>query len=462
MSKLRLLMVSFAGYLLLASISVYGDDDRVSTATSFVKGDIFVAATVMNNPDDDHAGTGRIFQYDADLKLKGVLWIEGTTHKLGALTFAPDGVLWGFAPISWNVIEVGPDARQLPMRAFAPRTLNSVVFGPDGNLYFGEHLIGSQRKIAFNTTTFNYMPGTEKIGDGNLFKFSPDGRLLEEYSLESDGGMAGIHGNSSMVLVDNGQRAIYLSETGKRIMQFDLVNHRQLPDLAAFDPENGDPPMVLFMVQMADGRLAIATGNKIALLDSTSGEKIDEIDLPQAGWAAMTPSIDKNHLLIGNFFTGEFIKLNIDNGEIVARNNIGEERSLSGIAQFAGYGSIAADRYEAIIRESERAFMARDIEGAIRNLDENYVMYEISEAGPEERISGKENVRRTLGQFFDSNTSWVDSEVDKWGLLDNILVQVEYDSFETEDGLKTIPTLVVFEHRDGKRWREWRFRPRDR
>ena len=44
-----------------------------------------------------HAGTGRILQYDNDLNLKGVLWVEGTTHKIGGLNFAPDGVLWAMA-----------------------------------------------------------------------------------------------------------------------------------------------------------------------------------------------------------------------------------------------------------------------------------------------------------------------------------------------------------------------------
>jgi hypothetical protein len=41
-------------------------------------------------------------------------------------------------------------------------------------------------------------------------------------------------------------------------------------------------------------------------------------------------------------------------------------------------------------------------------------------------------------------------------------VQVEYGSFETEEKLKTIPTLVLVEFRDGKRWREWCRRPQDR
>ena len=42
------------------------------------KSDILVGATLLNNPEDDHAGPGRIIQYDSDLNLKGVLWTENT------------------------------------------------------------------------------------------------------------------------------------------------------------------------------------------------------------------------------------------------------------------------------------------------------------------------------------------------------------------------------------------------
>ena len=52
------------------------DEARVSTAQPFVEGDIWVAATLMNDPDDDHRGVGRLLQYDADFNLKGELWID--------------------------------------------------------------------------------------------------------------------------------------------------------------------------------------------------------------------------------------------------------------------------------------------------------------------------------------------------------------------------------------------------
>lgn len=62
----------------------------------FVPGDLFVGATLLNDPDDDHAGRGRILQYAADLSLKGTLFLERTTHLVGGLKFDPQGELWAF------------------------------------------------------------------------------------------------------------------------------------------------------------------------------------------------------------------------------------------------------------------------------------------------------------------------------------------------------------------------------
>jgi hypothetical protein len=446
------------------------DEARVSTAQPFAKGDIWVAATLMNDPDDDHRGVGRLLQYDADFNLKGELWIDDTTHKLGGLKFGPDGNLWAFAQQSWQVVEVGLDGQQKPMRKFADRTFSTVTFGPDNSLYFGEHLVGDQLKIPYNTTVFQYMPYTQRIGDGNIFKFSADGRLLQEYPVDTHGGMAGIHGVTNTVLADNGTRMIYCSETGNRVMQYDLINRKQLPDLRVFDASRGDPAFVLFMSDLPDGTLILGTGADLLLMDPNTGETLKTINMPDSGWAAVSPAIEAGHVLAGNFFTGEFVKLRLADSRIVATGSIGEQRSLSGIAQFPGLTSaIAAQHardlnnpYRDVIASSEAAFMVRDLDGAIENLDEDYVLYDIREDGAQARMRGKESVRAILGEFFTSNTSWVDSEVERLTLIENILVQVEYDTYETPEGVRTVPTLVVFEHRDGKRWREWRFSPQAR
>lgn len=331
-SALRFLLSA----MLFASGAVAADAARVSTSQPFAPGDVWVAATVMDVPDDDHAGTGRLLQFDADLNPKGVLWIDGTTHKIGGLTFGPDGTLWGSAPISWQVIEIGTDGKQKPLRSFARRPFSSVTFAPDGTFFFGEHMVGEKTSIPMATTSFSYLPGERVIGHGNIYHFAADGALLHEYDADTHGGVVGIHGVTSTVLTDDGKRMIYISETGNRVMQYDLANERQLPDLVDFGATDGGPPMVLVMSQMPEGELVIGTGGSVVFVDQHSGDITNEIEFDTPGWAAVAPSTDAGHLLLGNFFTGEFIKLRVADGEVVARNTIGENNSLSGIAQYPG------------------------------------------------------------------------------------------------------------------------------
>lgn len=310
-------------------------DDLVSTFQPFAPGDIFVAATIMDVPTDDHMGTGRIFQYDSDLNQKGVLYTKGTKHKVGGLSVAPDGTLWAFAQGTPAVVEIGTDGVQKPVRKFSDRTLSSVTFAQNGSLLFGEHLIGKEIQIASNTTVFNLLPGRDVIGDGWVFKFSSDAQLLEEYPTEVHGGVAGIHGVTSTVLTDNDTRMIYISETGNRVMQYDLKNRTQLPDLKVFD-EDENVFMVLTMMQMLDGSLLISTGNGLVLLDQNTGDVVRYYDMDSSGWAASAPSTDGKNMIVGNFFTGQVVLLSIETGEVVKSAYIGQNNSLSGVAQFPG------------------------------------------------------------------------------------------------------------------------------
>ena len=44
-------------------------------------------------------------------------------------------------------------------------------------------------------------------------------------------------------------------------------------------------------------------------------------------------------------------------------------------------------------------------------------------------------------------------------MLGNILVQVEVDTFMRDGAPTAMETLSVYEFREGKRWREWKFYP---
>jgi outer membrane protein assembly factor BamB len=312
-----------------------GASKYVSTVKPFAKGDILVAATIMDNPTDDHGGTGRLIQYDENLQPKGELYLTGTRHKVGGLTFAPDKTLWAFSQLTPAVVEIAPTGVQKPVRAFSDRMYSSVTFGRDGSLYFGEHMMGTQTGHPSVTTKFRLLPGRDVIGDGHVFRHGPDGRLLDEYPTQADGGMFGFLAVTSTVLADDDTRMIFVSETGKRVMQYDLRNRRQLPDLADF-AGNPDVPMVLVMNPAPDGRLLISTGKGFLVMDPKSGAVLRNYPLEGMGWAAVTSSADGKFAIIGNFFTGEIVKVRLSDAAIVARNNVGQKESLSGIAQYPG------------------------------------------------------------------------------------------------------------------------------
>jgi outer membrane protein assembly factor BamB len=128
---------------------------------------------------------------------------------------------------------------------------------------------------------------------------------------------------------------IFVSETGRRVMQYDLKNRRQLPDLADFST-NPDVPMVLVMNPTPDGRLLISTGNGFLVLDPKTGAVIRNYPLEGMGWAAVNSSADGQFAIIGNFFTGDIVKVRLSDAAVVARNNVGQKESLSGIAQYPG------------------------------------------------------------------------------------------------------------------------------
>lgn len=308
---------------------------HVNTVQPFARGDILVAATIMDNPTDDHGGTGRIIQYDENLQPKGELYLEGTRHKVGGLAFAPDRTLWAFSQLTPSIAEIGPDGVQKPLRTFSDRKLSSVTFGRDGSLYFGEHMMGKATGHPAVTTKFSLLPGRDVIGDGHVFRYGSDGKLLREYRTTANGGLFGFLAVTSTVLADNDTRMIYISETGKRVMQYDLANDKQLPDLADFS-KNPAVPMVLVMNPTPDGQLLISTGKGFMLVDAMNGKVLRDYPLQGMGWAAVNSSTDGQYALIGNFFTGDIVKVRLRDGEVVAKNNIGQKESLSGVAQFPG------------------------------------------------------------------------------------------------------------------------------
>lgn len=311
-----------------------------STFKSFSKGDLFVAATQLNNPDDDHAGRGRILQYAADLSPKGELWLDETTHLVGGLKFDSHGVLWAFDSHSFVVLNIHQDGRVVRRSEFGTRALSHVNFAADGTLLMGEHVVGGSIRPEVQArmkTRLPFMPGTTRFGDGHVFRFTADGKLVKEYGTETHGGMGGFLGVTMSALSPDQKTLVYTSETGTRLMRYDLVNDRQLPDLQAVLPPfpPGPPPMFFGMAYGNDGTVYVLRGASIHFVDA-AGTTTRQIPLEGFGWALIELAADGRHAFVSNFFTGEVAKIDLTSGTKVGSIATQAPKAVAGVTEYVG------------------------------------------------------------------------------------------------------------------------------
>ena len=314
-----------------------------SNLKPFATGDIFAGATLLNNPNDDHAGDGRIIQFDTDLNEKGILWPKNTTHLIGGLKFDNHQNLWAFDSQNYSNIRIDTNGNQLEEVDFGSRSYSNACFTRDGNIFLGEHLVGDisnnkalegPRKLR---TVLPFMPETERYGDGNLYKFSSSGDLLESYASETHGGMPGFLGVTSSTLDPDESKIVYISELGNRIFQYDIVNNQQMDDLITYKPDSGN--MVIAISYAPNGdfysiKANFREGFSLCKHDLENVEIIDEKILPVPGWASLCLSSDGIHAFNGNFFNGQIGKFDLISGQMIASVETNVERSLAGIAEF--------------------------------------------------------------------------------------------------------------------------------
>jgi hypothetical protein len=305
-----------------------------SSPVPFLPGDVVAGCTLLNDPKDDHRGRGRLLHFDAQLKLKHTLWLDDTTHIVQGTRFGPDRSLWAFDTFAYKIVRIAPDGRRLPNFASAPaRGFANVCFAPDGRFFLGENYIGEKSRVPLRTT-LPFMPGTRRFGDGHLFEFSPQGKLLREHATRVHGGMGGFQALTSAALVPpDARRIVYTSESGPKIFQYDLVERRQLPDLVSFADNQGK-----FFFDVAfdrAGRLLVVTGRGVDAYD-LKGRLTRSYPLEGFGWASMSAPVTATHVYVTNFFSGEIAKLDLGSGAVLARAATDGRRSLSGAAEFPG------------------------------------------------------------------------------------------------------------------------------
>jgi sugar lactone lactonase YvrE len=137
-------------------------------------------------------------------------------------------------------------------------------------------------------------------------------------------------------LSPDGRTLIYCSETGPRLMRYDLEADRQLPDLQSFEPPFRGPPEMFFAMAFgADGQLHVLRGGRIDVVDE-EGCTMRSIPLEGFGWATIEMLADGRHALVGSFFTGEVAKVELTSGAKVGSIQTGAAKSLAGIAEYRG------------------------------------------------------------------------------------------------------------------------------
>jgi hypothetical protein len=302
----------------------------------FATGDIFLGCTYLCDPDDDHAGEGRILQYDRNMVPKGTLYTAGTTHLVVNLRFGPDGILWAFDPFAHAVVRVAPDGTQLPPVDLGDRAWGSVAFGGDGHVYLCEYLSGSQ---PYAGGQMRLLPGTDVVGYGRIARFDAGLKKMAEFDNDLSPSMTGFHGVTHCAMHPDGRTLAYMTDLGMRVMRYDVVADRQLPDLVTFP--GGDEYARRWTTgvdYLADGTLTLLRGSFIDLRDD-AGQCVREIPLDAYGYAMITVGPGDREVLVTNIFTGVMARVDLASGQIVGRIDTGLAkpfRSLAGVAQYPG------------------------------------------------------------------------------------------------------------------------------
>lgn len=307
-----------------------------STLKPFAPGDIFLGCTyLMNVPDDDHAGEGRILQFDRHLVPRGTLYTTGTTHLVLNLRFGPDGVLWAFDPFAHAVVRVSPDGQQLPAKDFGNRPWGNVVFPPDGTLVLGEYLKGDK---PYAGGLMRRLPGTDLVGFGRLARFSSDFLPLAEYPGDTAPSLTGFHGITHTALHPDGRTLAYITDLGFRVYCFDLTTGQPLPDLLTIPDVAGNRQRwTTGVAYRPDGTLLLLRGSFIDLVDG-QGQTLRTLPLDEYGYAMITASADNRHALCANIFTGVMSRVDLETGRITGQIDTGlakPQRSLAGVAEYS-------------------------------------------------------------------------------------------------------------------------------
>ena len=116
--------------------------------------------------------------------------------------------------------------------------------------------------------------------------------------------------------------------------------------------------------------------------------------------------------------------------------------------------------YRASMNASSQAFSEGSFDHLVDFLDDDFATFDLKEDGSVNLVRGLDKTISLMNMMMGAeNSPWLGAHVQRLGHIGNVVIQVEYDRFKTEQGEETRPSLAIFQFRDGKRWREWRLKP---
>lgn len=283
-------------------------------------GDIFLAATDVDDRNVDlrnHSGAGRVLHHDAQLRLKGELRTGQVGLVIGLGWDRRHRELLVTDPSAHVVTRFAADGSRLEPLPFLPRArIGSIQFLPDGRFCAGVH-----SKHGEDPTQ----------PQPKLYLCDREAGSALPLAVDIDGGKFRFHAVTHMTLAPDGHTLLYVSETGRRVMRYDLASRRQLDDLLVLAAD--DPRGTYGLACTPDGRVLMATGSGAAMF-AADGSLIRSYDIPERrGWSRLQLSLDPTRFWLSNFFEGVLQQRDVESGELIREHDIGRKYSLCGLAE---------------------------------------------------------------------------------------------------------------------------------
>ncbi len=119
---------------------------------------------------------------------------------------------------------------------------------------------------------------------------------------------------------------------------------------------------------------------------------------------------------------------------------------------------VTDDAMLAAVKRQSDAFKSRDVDALVANMADDFTAYRMATDGPMKVIDGKEQAAERLSRTFSQVSTYLESEIPETLVVKDLVVQVELDTFQTDDGPRTSTTLAIYHVKDGKMWRSYNFR----